>query len=358
MGNSESPIDRPQSAKDGHEWDIIERDFWDRFNSKHAADDAEAERNWHEAKTDIRVEMAALSSKRTILSETRDRLTRELMVIDQEFAGVVKAHSEMAEKLNQQECAYREKQHHHLEERKHMAQNMIQWFRESRRGGNLPESGPVTTIADKRRLALQQLQPAEGLQKHQTPADALRQPLPSTLSSPPVPLSQQQRRTVSAPESVPLVEIVSHEGAVIGAVKRIEPWNQFVQTILQFPIRRPVRIRPGRTFNANHLDSIYERVDARGTRWLSCMIQATGTVQAQRCQSCEKDHGAFAECVVVGGPMFPKCGNCEWNKQGCHPGAGPNIKMPIREPPRALEPPIMNSSHLNNPLYGPSGMGG
>ncbi|EXL64722.1 hypothetical protein FOPG_19023 [Fusarium oxysporum f. sp. conglutinans race 2 54008] len=57
------------------------------------------------------------------------------------------------------------------------------------------------------------------------------------------------------------------------------------------------------------------------------MIQATGAIQAKRCLSCDKNQGAFDDCIIVGGELFQKCGNCEWNRQGCHGSSGDTIDI-------------------------------
>ncbi|KAJ4223951.1 hypothetical protein NW757_014362 [Fusarium falciforme] len=132
---------------------------------------------------------------------------------------------------------------------------------------------------------------------------------------------------VDKPAADAIVDVVDADGNVIGRVERIEPRNQWVERIQELEIRRPVKIRRGRRFNVTHLASIYERTEAKGVKWLSCMIQATGEIQSKRCQSCAKDQGAFDDCIIVGGDLFQKCGNCEWNRQGCHGASGGTIDI-------------------------------
>ncbi|KAG7408880.1 hypothetical protein Forpe1208_v012008 [Fusarium oxysporum f. sp. rapae] len=95
-----------------------------------------------------------------------------------------------------------------------------------------------------------------------------------------------------------LVDIVDADGNVIGPAEQIEPWNQWVEGIQELEIRRPVKIRRGRRFNTTHLAGIYERTEAKGVKWLSCMIQATGAIQAKRCLSCDKNQGAFDDSII------------------------------------------------------------
>lgn len=114
------------------------------------------------------------------------------------------------------------------------------------------------------------------------------------------------------------VEVHDGAGEVIGELHRLDLDNIWVDTLLNRPIERPVRIRPGKKFTAKTLESIYEPSDAKGAKWLACHIQATGTVQGQPCRTCVKNVGIFSECIVLDDPNFPRCGNCEWNRQGCH----------------------------------------
>ncbi|KAM6505462.1 hypothetical protein FSOLCH5_014679 [Fusarium solani] len=129
------------------------------------------------------------------------------------------------------------------------------------------------------------------------------------------------------PASDVMVDVVDADGNVIGPVERIEPWNQWVEGIQELEIRRPVKIRRGRRFNDSHLASIYERTESKGVKWLFCMIQATGEIQSKRCWSCNKNQGAFDDCIIVGGDLFQKCGNCEWNRQRCHGASGDTIDI-------------------------------
>ncbi|OIW22722.1 hypothetical protein CONLIGDRAFT_586657 [Coniochaeta ligniaria NRRL 30616] len=114
------------------------------------------------------------------------------------------------------------------------------------------------------------------------------------------------------------VEVFDSEGNLIGEVKRLDLRNPWIKEAVKLPIKRQVVIRAGRRFGPEDLDKIYEPTDSKGAKWLSCMIQAAGEVQAHQCVTCTKNIGVFSECVIVGGETFPRCANCEWNRQGCH----------------------------------------
>ncbi|ROW14341.1 hypothetical protein VPNG_03903 [Cytospora leucostoma] len=123
---------------------------------------------------------------------------------------------------------------------------------------------------------------------------------------------------VSLPDMVYTgAEIFGPEGNRLGAIKRINLENRYTRQIVQLPVQRHVVVRPGRKFTQETLDSIYEPNDAKGAKWLSCMIQATGEEQDVPCMSCLNRAGTWVGCVIVGGEDFPRCANCEWNRQGC-----------------------------------------
>ncbi|CAK7266441.1 hypothetical protein SEPCBS57363_002089 [Sporothrix epigloea] len=123
------------------------------------------------------------------------------------------------------------------------------------------------------------------------------------------------------------VSVVNSDGAVIGVVARIVPENHWIQALLDRAVVRNVEIRQGRKFAISHLDAIYESRDQKRSKWLSFMIQATGKLQSRACQTCAKGQGLFPLCIIVGGSDFPRCGNCEWNKHGCH---GASDRIPNR----------------------------
>lgn len=114
------------------------------------------------------------------------------------------------------------------------------------------------------------------------------------------------------------VEVYDGSGQLVGTVRHINLKNKWVDHVKSLPIKRPVEIRPGRKFTAENLETIYEPSDAKGAKWLSCYIQATGEVQGQPCHTCTKPVGVFSQCVILGVEGFPRCGNCEWNRQGCN----------------------------------------
>ncbi|EFX01561.1 hypothetical protein CMQ_1759 [Grosmannia clavigera kw1407] len=117
------------------------------------------------------------------------------------------------------------------------------------------------------------------------------------------------------------VEVVGPDGIVVGTLKRLIAGNHWVQKLRELPIRRSVEIRMGRKLTQDSLDDIHESSEPKKSKWLSFMIQATGEIQGRACHTCTKGQGLYSLCIIVGGSDFPRCGNCEWNKQGCHGAA-------------------------------------
>lgn len=113
------------------------------------------------------------------------------------------------------------------------------------------------------------------------------------------------------------VQVFTSDGVFIDNVKKINLTNRHVRNVLQIPAKRAVVVRDGRKFNKETMASIYEPSDVKGAKWLSCMIQATGEEQDVPCEPCRNKSGTWAGCVIVGGVDFPRCANCEWNRQGC-----------------------------------------
>ncbi|KAK3374580.1 hypothetical protein B0H63DRAFT_400251 [Podospora didyma] len=131
-------------------------------------------------------------------------------------------------------------------------------------------------------------------------------------------MTTEQQRHGSAGRAA--VKVVDSAGQLIGQLRPISLDNAWVRDVMQLPIQRVVEIRASRKFTPEMLETIYEPSDAKGAKWLSCYVQATGEIQSHACHTCAKNGGPFSTCVIIGGSEFPRCGNCEWNRQGCHGG--------------------------------------
>ncbi|PSR81102.1 hypothetical protein BD289DRAFT_454939 [Coniella lustricola] len=160
--------------------------------------------------------------------------------------------------------------------------------------------------------------------------------LPSSESSP---LSQPSDEAMEGA----VAEVRDDEGNFVDYIRPIKLNNKYIRNILQVPIKRNIIVRSGRKFTKETMQSIYEPSDNKGAKWLSCMIQATGEEQELPCNSCMNRAGTWAGCVIVGGNDFPRCANCEWNRQGC---AGSSYHQD-----RLDDPDVQSGAH---PMASPS----
>ncbi|KAF4512246.1 hypothetical protein G6O67_001411 [Ophiocordyceps sinensis] len=344
------PADEQRSV-----WHETEHNFWQSFELEHDALRIAAEADYSKATLDVKVELGTLSGKRTQLDELRGRLSRELASVEEELARIAEACDDKATRLVALEQDYRKSEQERLESRERVVKTMEDFFRFKRGHGHSPELKPsreqhMVRDALAMRAAPQPPPTDERPIRHALPIKGSRPP--TTPSTPIVVLPRPDMGQGQNHAADVLVDVVDADGCVIGPVRRIEPWNQWVKEIQDMPIKRAVKIRRGRKFNQDHLATIYDRSEGKGVKFVSSMIQATGEIQAQRCHSCDKNQGAFDDCIILGGPLFQKCGNCEWNRQGCHmplvtksnnagtpvKGRPPKKHLELNAPPARLHP--------------------
>ncbi|RGP79243.1 hypothetical protein FLONG3_2679 [Fusarium longipes] len=307
-------------------WDETETNFWKSLRSKKETENSKIEKDFQHSLSEVRLKLSELRGQRSQLKESQSRLARELAKVEAELARTTDECEEKAERLIRIEQDYHESRRKRSEAQNDIWIKMRRFFREKRgedpntpdtrgpesEGLVLPDALPELSLVSNGPVS--QIQPVNGsaaeATNHTNHDDRMEG------------VERHDRETAEV-----LVNVVDADGTVIGPVEQIEPWNQWVEGIQELEIRRPVKIRRGRRFNATHLASIYERTEAKGVKWLSCMIQATGEIQSKRCLSCEKNQGAFDDCIIVGGDLYQKCGNCEWNRQGCHGSSGLTIDI-------------------------------
>ncbi|KAL9563892.1 hypothetical protein ACKAV7_011927 [Fusarium commune] len=309
-------------------WDETERNFLVNLRSKKDAENKKIEKDFQLSINEVRLMCSDLTGQRSQLKQSQSRLARELAKVEAELARTTEECEEKANRLERIEQDYRASRQKREETLHDIWFKMRRFFRQKR--GEDPDA-PDHLGPESEGIVLPEVLPEL--------SSAFNGPIPrieptngtATGADRPDEVDDEDRmegiehHDNEAAET--FVDVVDADGNVIGSVEQIEPWNQWVEGIQALEIRRPVKIRRGRRFNATHLTSIYERTEAKGVKWLSCMIQATGEIQAKRCQSCDKNQGAFDDCIIVGGDLFQKCGNCEWNRQGCHGASGDTIDI-------------------------------
>ncbi|KAL7788353.1 hypothetical protein V8C37DRAFT_235799 [Trichoderma ceciliae] len=331
-------------------WDEAEGKFWRDFNAKQEAQRSEASEKYQLALTEAKVELGTLDGKRNELNKIRERLSLELSQVDKELAKVVTECNGTSDRILALERDYGHDEQEWLQQREKVTETMIRWFQDKREaaaqvaaqaGASAANAGGKDRAVDKATDAARDMGKGreatnsgatemEGVEywnelppqpaPPSLPAIVTRRVAAKTPITPIVPSFFPFRGILQEPVEA-LVDLVDADGRVIGPINKTEPWNQWVKAILGLPIKRPVKVRRGRKFTTDHLAGIYEHTEAKGVKWLSCMIQAIGEIQEQRCISCDKNQGAFDDCIIIGGPLFQKCGNCEWNRQGCHGAA-------------------------------------
>ncbi|KAF4339076.1 hypothetical protein FBEOM_7018 [Fusarium beomiforme] len=328
MATGEDVWDSLPEGEQKSVWDETERNFWVNLRSKKDAENKKIEKDFQLSINEVRLKLSDLTGQRSQLKESQSRLARELAKVEAELARTTDECEEKANRLERIEQDYRTSRLNRAETLQDIWIKMRRFFRQKRgedpdapddfgpesEGIVLPDVLPELSSASNGPIP--RIEPINGTAAAADRADEVHDEDR---------MEGIERHDNEAAET--LVDVVDADGNVIGPVEQIEPWNQWVEGIQELEIRRPVKIRRGRRFNASHLGSIYERTEAKGVKWLSCMIQATGEIQAKRCQSCDKNQGAFDDCIIVGGDLFQKCGNCEWNRQGCHGASGDTIDI-------------------------------
>lgn len=129
-------------------------------------------------------------------------------------------------------------------------------------------------------------------------------------------------RIIAAAKENTSFRIVDANGVHIGDVKPAGEWNgnDRIQTVMNFPFKNTVKIRERRKekFIRRDLESICGQVETKDDiRLLSCIIQATGEIMRRPCDTCKRMRGPFENCISLRHSRVSKCGNCEWNRNGC-----------------------------------------
>lgn len=296
-------------------WDETERNVWSEFHQKWEEERRSRDKDFQKALLSIKVDIGTLLGRQTQLTETQSLLLRELNKVEEELSQVANECDSKANQLHQLEIDYQQQQHESLVNQDRITRKMTDFFRRMRKGDPAADPDQEPASFDAHLVNGHTNSRSNGLTNGHSNGHSNERAGGD--------INAHTNGVVPPDAAETLVNIVDADGDLIGPVHRIDPWNQWVEAIQDMPIRRDVKIRRNRKFGQVHLDSIYDRTEAKGVRWLSCMIQATGEIQGKRCVSCEKNQGAFEDCIILGEDMFQKCGNCEWNRQGCH-GASKN----------------------------------
>ncbi|KAF5664148.1 hypothetical protein FHETE_7199 [Fusarium heterosporum] len=300
-------------------WDETERNFWTNIRSKKEAENNKIEKEFQASFNGVRLKLSELTGQQSQLRESQSRLARELAKVEAELARTTDECEEKADRLARIEQDYHASRQKRRRVQHEIWIKMRSFFKEMR---GEPLNASDTEGPESVGLVL-----PDELPELSSTSSELVPPRDTNGNQVSIPSHDGGDPMEGVEHNETLVNIVDADGKVIGPVEQVEAWNQWVEGIQELEIRRPVKIRRGRRFNDTHLSSIYERTEAKGVKWLACMIQATGEIQSKRCLSCDKNQGAFDDCIIVGGDLYQKCGNCEWNRQGCHGASGDTIDI-------------------------------
>ncbi|KAK3334301.1 hypothetical protein B0H65DRAFT_512859 [Neurospora tetraspora] len=330
-----------QMNLDATTWDQIMTKYWTSTTANREREDAELREAFAR-------EESELADRQLKLSQERVKLLEQLKAVDQQWMEIEAQRKAKEEDTKRRYEAIRE-------ERERDDELKRRWFEENRRkaasgeqgqdpadlamlakkargvvavvgGEPRGEDGSTSGLPSQRETPLREEQqrhalpsrPREGGRtpsEEQDRAQELQQQLRNE--------QQQQKERMENGLDGKVVDIdklpkvYNGAGICVGHVRPINLRNHLTMHVQQQPIKRHVQIRQGRNFTAETLETIYEPSDKKGAKWLSCWIQATGDVQETPCASCTTRQGVFPQCIILDAEGFPRCGNCEWNRQGC-----------------------------------------
>ncbi|KAJ6780475.1 hypothetical protein PWT90_11059 [Aphanocladium album] len=286
-----SPLPHSQRSE---MWDITEDDFWRKNDTKRQEQYAEVSQRWQQHKQASIAHIRNLESEARELREREERLSRELMAVRSQAALVNETHNHETLRLGDMDMQHNMEKHQLLKNHERIERKMQTWFKQCRNKDGVQErQWALPELIDKR-PAERQLQPPK---------------LPSLAK---LDLPGQQSKHEDR-----IVAIIDADGTILDKLQYLGYSNEYTEVISTRAVRQPIKFRISKLYFEEIRPTIYNFEDGKGTRWLSCMIQATGIVQTNKCKACLASEAPFAGCTAIGGHLFPKCGNCEWNGIKC-----------------------------------------
>ena len=298
-------------------WLQTEKNYWGSFEVQTEQIRIQTEGEYERAVAGVRHDQKGVSNERDKLVTAQIHLIRKLTEVEHQLSDLGRKYDEYDVELVKMQNHRQDKRHYIAKKADVVAKHMQSFFRQKyeeevvHAQHGRPTADPSISTLNRAIESARAAAFAETTRRA-SQAEANAQDLSHTRSPEGASLSTAEPRNAAA-------HVVDADGWSIGWLKSVEPLSPSMKKLLELPVRRPIRIRPGRPFTPDHLATVHERSDPKDSKWVSCMIQATGEVQSQRCRRCDRNQGVFAECVVaVGDSLLQKCGNCEWNRQGCH----------------------------------------
>ncbi|KAJ6790428.1 hypothetical protein PWT90_07469 [Aphanocladium album] len=282
----------PQSPR-SEAWNITEDGFWRENDTRRQAECAEFSQRWRERKQSAIAFIHKLESEARQLHVEEYQLEKQLMVVHSQAALVNELQSNEKHRLDGMDLQQNREEQELLKNHERTEFQMQNWFRHYRNNNGVQERQcNVLELIDKR------------------PAERQRQPpkLPSLAT---LGLSGQQPTYENQ-----IVHITDAGYTKWDKLQYPSVSNERTTAISARAVRQVIIFQVLDCFE-DIRPKIYNFDDGKATCWIACMIQATGIVQMNKCQACHTGENPFGDCIVVGGHLFPKCGNCEWNGLNC-----------------------------------------
>ncbi len=306
-------------------WDITEDDFWRKNAVQRQEQYAQASQRWNHRRQSIMARIRCLEAEARQLREKEDKLSRELMAVRSQAAIVNETFSHESQLLSNIDVQHNMEKQDLFKKHEKIEHRMHDWFKRCRNQDGVHErQWALPELIDKR-----------------PPERQLKLPPLANLD-----LLRQQTKHDDR-----IVAIIDADGTILDKLQYLGLSNERTATISARAVLQPIKLREAQRFHEATKPSIYSIADGKGTGWISCMIQATGSLQKRKCQGCANSESPFEGCIAVGGRLFPKCGNCEWNGtscQGLEPLSPSNM---LASSSSSLAPLRIRSHSLTSPKF-------
>ncbi|KAJ4149904.1 hypothetical protein LMH87_010678 [Akanthomyces muscarius] len=264
-------------------WDITEDDFWRKNAVQRQEQYAQASQRWNHRRQSIMARIRCLEAEARQLREKEDKLSRELMAVRSQAAIVNETFSHESQLLSNIDVQHNMEKQDLFKKHEKIEHRMHDWFKRCRNQDGVHErQWALPELIDKR-----------------PPERQLKLPPLANLD-----LLRQQTKHDDR-----IVAIIDADGTILDKLQYLGLSNERTATISARAVLQPIKLREAQRFHEATKPSIYSIADGKGTGWISCMIQATGSLQKRKCQGCANSESPFEGCIAVGGRLFPKCGN-------------------------------------------------
>lgn len=272
-------------------WDITEDDFWRKNGIQRQEQYAQASQRWNHRRQSTVAHIRCLEVEARQLREKEEKLSRELTAVRGQTALLNESLNHESQRLNSIEVQNNMEKQDLFNKHEKIEHRMHDWFKRRRNQDGIHERlWALPELIDKR-----------------PPERQLKLPPLANLDLP-----RQQPKHDDR-----IVAIIDADGTILDKLQYLGLSNERTATISAQAVLQPIKLRNAKRFHEATKPSIYSIADGKGTGWISCMIQATGSLQKKKCQGCSHNESPFEGCIAVGSHLFPKCGNCEWNGISC-----------------------------------------